>query len=293
MPRSKPTVSVLMPFYDNGGKENRRLYSEALGAILAQSFRDFEIVMVASGEKGFARRMAKRDRRIRLYEFDQKPIAGKSIPLKEKLRGIITARNMCLGKARGEFVAYADYDDISLPGRLGTQVRFLRGHPEVGVLGSAMLMIDSEGREIGTRSVPRTDGEIRGHMLQFNPMPQPTVMARASVIARAGGYRIGEIPEDYDLWVRAAKITRLHSLATPLVKYRVHQGGGASNYVVELYFGSLRVKWRAMRLLSLPVRAKDVAVNLLQLFSLFFPNSIRRVALERLRSRFVIGDGSA
>ena len=292
MPRPSPKVSVLMPFYDNGSEENRKLYSQALGGILKQTFRGFEIVMVVSGEKEFARKMARKDRRIRIYEFEQKPILGKSIPLKEKLHGIITARNMCLEKARGEYVAYADYDDISLPGRLAAQLRFMEGHPDVGVLGSAMIMIDSDGKEIGTRVVPQSDEEIRKHVLQFNPMPQPTVMARAAVIAKAGGYRAGEIPEDYDLWVRAAKISKLHSLREPLVKYRVHQGGGASNYVIELYFGSLRVKWRAMRLLKLPIRPKDVAVNLLQLLSLFFPNSIRRVVFERLRSRFVIGDGS-
>ncbi len=289
MPGKKPKVSVLMPFYDNGGEANRSLYSQALEGILSQSFRDFEIVMVVSGEKKFARKLAGKDRRIRLYEFDQKPILGKSIPLQEKLYGIITARNMCLEHALGKFVAYADYDDISLPSRLATQVKFLDSHPRVGVVGSAMIMIDSAGKELGIRAVPQTDGDIRRHILQFNPVPQPTVMARSSVIAKAGGYRIGEIPEDYDLWVRAAKVSKLYNLKEPLVKYRVHPGGGASNYILELYFGSLRVKWRAMRLLGIMPSPKDVAVNLLQLVSLFFPNSIRRVLFEKIRSRVVIG----
>lgn len=289
MPGKKPKVSVLMPFYDNGGAENRRLYSQALGGILSQSFRDFEIVMAVSGEKKFARKLAKKDGRIRLFEFDQKPILGKSIPLQEKLYGIITARNMCLKHARGEYVAYADYDDISLPSRLEKQAQFLGSHPQVGVVGSAMVMIDSSGKELGIRAVPTTDGDIRRHILQFNPVPQPTVMARASVIGAAGGYRMGEIPEDYDLWVRVAKISRLHNLKEPLVKYRVHPGGGASNYILELYFGSLRVKWRAMRLLGIVPGPRDAAVNLLQLVSLFFPNSIRRVLFEKIRSRVVIG----
>lgn len=289
MRSSKPRVSVLMPFYDNGSWENRRLYSQAVGSMLAQSFRDFEIVMVVSGEKKFARGLAKKDGRIMLYEFDQKPILGKSIPLGEKLFGIITARNMCLKHARGEFAAYADYDDISLPSRLAAQVKFLDSHPQVGVVGSSMVMIDSAGKELGIRAVPQTDNDIRRRILQFNPVPQPTVMARLKIIEKAGGYRIGEIPEDYDLWVRAAKICNLHNLKEPLVKYRVHPGGGASNYILELYFGSLRVKWRAMRLLGLKPSLKDLVVNLLQLFSLFFPNSIRRVLFEKARSRFVIG----
>ena len=278
-----------MPFYDNGTDENRRNFSIALESILRQEFRDFEVVVVVSGEKKFAREIARKSAKIRLFEFDQKVVSTRRLPLSEKLFGIITARNISLEKARGKYVAYADFDDVSEPGRLGKQVRFLKEHPEIGAVGTAMTMIDGQGNIIGVRSAPETDSGIRKKLLQFNPMPQPSLMAQASLVRKAGGYRKDGIPEDYDLWVRMAKLTKFHNLQEPLVRYRVHPGGGASNYKFELFFGALRVKRRAMRLLGLHVGPADVAVNLLQFASLFFPTTMRRVAFEKIRSKLVIG----
>ncbi len=286
----KPQVSVLMPFYDNGSAENRKNFSEALSSILAQTFKDYEIVLVASGEKEFAKKQSARSRKIRLFFFEQKAIPGKRLPLQEKVHGIITARNLCLSHARGEFLAFADYDDISLPTRLESQVQFLQTHLEIGAVGSSMILIDAKGKEIGRRAAFETDEKIRGHMLQFNPVPQPTLMARASLVRKAGGYRHGEIPEDFDLWVRMAKITTFHNLQVPLVKYRIHGGGGASNYKLALYWGSLRVKARAARTLGLKVGLEDLAVNFFQFISLFFPNFLRRIVFERIRSSVVVGN---
>ena len=189
MGSKKPTVSVLMPFYDNGTTENRRLFSEALKGMLSQNFRGFEVVMAVSGEKDFARGLAAEDSRIKIYEFDQKISSKKSLPLKEKVYGIITARNLCLKKAKGIFVAYADYDDISFPGRLKKQVGFLKNHPDIGVLGSSMILEDEKGREVGRRAAPVTDAEVRRHLLQFNPVPQPTVMATNQPDERASHSR--------------------------------------------------------------------------------------------------------
>ncbi len=284
-----PKVSVLMPFYDNGSGENRKYFSEALSSVLGQSFKDFEIVLVASGAKDFAKKQSARSKKIRLFFFDQKITQGRTLPLPEKLHGIITARNMCLSRARGELVAFADFDDISLPGRLETQVRFLRLHPLVGAVGSSMILIDSHGREIGRRVSLETDAQIRAHFLQFNPFPQPTAMARLQLLRMAGGYRQGEIPEDYDLWVRMARLCKFHNLQPTLIKYRVHPGGGASGYKLELYLGALRVKWRAAKSLGLGITPKDVAVNFFHLLSVFVPNSLRRTVLEEMRSRLVIG----
>lgn len=289
MKKSNPLVSVLMPFYDNGTDDNRAKFSLAVESILGQDFVDFEIVIVASGEKEFARRLSKKSKKIRLYEFEQTVIPKRSIPLKEKLHGIITARNICLEKARGKYIAYADFDDLSMRSRLEKQTRFLNTHPKVGAVGSSMIMIDGEGKPLGIRSAPETDDKIRARFLQFNPMPQPSIMARKELVLRVGGYKTGEIPEDYDLWVRMAKITRFHNLQEPLVSYRIHPGGGASNYKFELFFGSLRVKFRAMRNLGLRPGVGDLFINLYQFASLFFPNSIRMIVLERVRSKIIIG----
>jgi len=284
-----PSVSVLMPFYDDGSKRTHGLFSDALSSVLSQDFSDFEVIIAASGQRGFVQKQEQRSRKIRVVFFEQKAVEPSKQRLSERLEGIVKARNLCLNSARGKYVAYADYDDISLPNRLSVQFRYLEGHRETGAVGSTMILIDGNGREVGKRGAFEDDGQIRRHLLQFNSMPQPTVMARLPLLKKAGGYLTGEFAEDYDLWVRMAKVTKFHNLQFPLVKYRVHSGGGATRFKFDLYFSSLRVKMRASRLLGIRPGAKDVIVNILQFISLFFPESLRRTVLERMRGKLVIG----
>lgn len=283
-----PAVSVLMPFYDDGSKRTRSLFSQALSAIIAQTFQDFEIVVVASGEKEFAKKQAARSRKISLFFFDQEKMDYGKIPLREKVRGIVTARNLCLKHARGKLVAFADYDDISLPNRLQVEYGFLAGHPEIGAVGSQMVLIDGNGKEAGVRGAFEDDAEIRRGFVQFNTVPQPTLMARLAIVKKAGAFCLEGIPEDFDLWVRMAKLTKFHNLQLPLVKYRVHSGGGATIYKFPLYMGSLRVKMKAAKTLGLKIGLAGILVNVFQFISLFFPEGIRRTALESIRSKVVI-----
>lgn len=290
MAAKPPLVSVMLPFYDDGSTEVRSNFSEALSSILSQTFQDFEVILVVSGLREFAEKQSLRSKKIRLFFFDQEKRSYGKMPLKEKLRGIVTAWNLCIQKSRGKLVAFHAYDDISLPNRLKTQVRFLRTNPEIGAIGSSMIMIDGKGKEAGIRNVFEHDAQIRRHMTQFNPVPSPSLMTYASIVRKAGAFRTDEIPEDFDLWVRMAALTKFHNLQAPLVKYRVHPGGGSSIYKLPLWWGSLRVKRRAARLLGIPISHKDVAVNLLQFISLFFPESLRRTVLERIRSKVVVGN---
>ncbi len=288
MAAKPPLVSVLLPFYDDGSPELRSKFSEALSSILSQTFRDFEVVLVVSGRGDFARMQKKRSKKIRLFFFDQPHSNYRRIPLSEKVKGIVAAWNMCLKNARGKLLAFHAYDDISFPERLKTQVLFLKHHPEIGVLGSSMVMIDSSGKEIGLHNVFERDSDIRRRMVQFNPVPAPAVMAKASAVKKAGGFNSEQIPEDFDLWIRVARFTKFHNLRTPLVKYRVHEGGGVSIYRVPIFLNTMRLKFKAARLLHIPIGLPDIAVSLLQFISLFFPNNIRRVFFEHIRSKFVI-----
>lgn len=284
-----PAVSVMMPYYDDGQEPGRRLLAQSIAALEAQTLANFEVVLVASGDTSFAQRLAAEHPRIRFFSFEQKAIPGRQRPLRERVEGIIRARNMCLENARAPLVAFADFDDFSMPERLEAQKRFLDENPAVGAVGSSMLLIDEWGHEVGRRAAPETDERIRAHFLQFNPMPTPSVMARKDVLLSAGGFAPGVFAEDYDLWVRVAALSQLRNLRQALVHYRVHPGGGASRYRFQLYWAALGVKWNAMGRLGRWPGPKDVVVNMLQFASLFFPDGLRRTLLERMRGRFVIG----
>ena len=290
MAAKKPLVSVLMPFYDDGRERTRAYMSEAISSALGQKFKDAEIVLVVSGAKDFARKQARRSGRIRVFYSGRK--GGYDSGLAAKVRGLARARNLGVEKSRGEFIAFFDADDVSEPSRLGKQLEYMGGHPEVGVVGSAMTLIDARGVQIGERRSFENDKDIRRNLIQFNTIPQPTVMVRRKLVLAAGGYSESEIAEDYDLWVRLAKLSQFHNVQQRLVRYRVHPLGGATRVRLALYSGSLKVKLRAMRAMGILPGPKDIAVNLLQFASLFFPDDVRRTLLEKIRGKVLIGSRS-
>src|SRR6476661_6105481 len=129
--RMTPPVSVLMPVYNAG-----RYVAEAVESILGQTYADFEFLIVDDGSTDRSRaileRYAARDPRIRLVSRPN--------------TGYAAALNELLGLARGELVARMDADDVALPERLLRQVNYLRAHPEVVCVGTAVHLIDGGGR---------------------------------------------------------------------------------------------------------------------------------------------------
>jgi len=283
MSRNAPLISVLMPFYDDGMDDTRGYFSTAINSLLAQTLRDFEIVIAVSGKTDFAKKIAKRSGKIRLFAFQQKAIP-QSRPASERIRGVVAARNLCLRHAGGKYIAFADADDFSLPNRLKIQLRFLEAHPDVGLVGTTLDIIDADGKHIGYLGAFESDSAIRNNMLHFPCVFQPTVMTYLALVKKAGGYRAGELSEDYDLWVRMAPFVKFHNLQRPLIKYRMHRGGGPSRYKLEHFLSSMRIKFRAMKTLGLKPSLNDLAVNLLQFLSIFYPRSLGLGFFLKLRS---------
>ena len=116
-----PAVSVILSVY-NGEK----YLAEAIDSILAQTFSDFELIIVDDGSSdstaSIARAYAQRDSRIRFMQLARN-------------MGLADARNHGIAAARGEFATMMDADDISLPQRLEKQVGFLRANPAIGGRG--------------------------------------------------------------------------------------------------------------------------------------------------------------
>src|SRR4051812_18975953 len=144
---------------------------EAVEGILAQTFGDFEFVVIddgsTDGSTQVLRAYAAADPRIVLVS---RPNTGYAIALNE-----------ALALATGEFVARMDADDVSLPQRLARQVEYLRAHPECVAVGTGVRFIAAGGTPIarGFRR-PRTHEEIDAFHLQrmSSALPHPTVMMR-------------------------------------------------------------------------------------------------------------------
>lgn len=214
----KPTVSVLMPFYDSGDANVRKGCEQAIRSIARQSYKDFEIVLVVSGRRDFAKNLAKRGGKLRVFF-----LGGEKHGLGRRVAELSRARNFGIGKSRGKYIAMADSDDISLPGRLKRQVDVLEKNPHVGVLGSSMEVVDGGCRHIANRPSITEGKALMRAFLRFNPIYQPTVIARKAILGAVGGYR-NTLGEDYDLWARLLGKTAFMNLGESLVKYRIHRG---------------------------------------------------------------------
>ena len=202
-----PAVTVLMPVH-NG----ERFLKEAIGSILAQSFRDFELLIIDDGSTDRSRQIAESfgDRRIVLVTNAEN-------------RGTVHVLNQGIALAKGRYIARMDADDISLPERLERQVRFMDEHPEVGVSGTGMRLIKN-GRLRNTRTHATSDEELKIQLL-FSPcFFHPTVIIRAE-LAQAHPYPDNLVyTQDYNYWTHLAPLTRFANLSEILLYFREHEG---------------------------------------------------------------------
>lgn len=209
---SRPRVSVLMPVY-NGEK----YVAEAIDSILAQTFEDFEFLIINDGSTDGTReileRYAAQDGRIRVLHREN--------------RGITPTLNELLELARGDLAARMDSDDIAFPDRFAQQVRHFDENPDCVLVGGAVVIIDPKGRELHSRTAPLLHHEIVDGFLgrKGHPLCHPATMFRRGRAIESGGYREGYIhAEDLDFFLRLAEVGKLANLAAPLLKYREHGG---------------------------------------------------------------------
>lgn len=208
--QARPKVTVFIPVH------NREHYIRvAVNSILAQTFEDFELVVVDDGST---------DRTAEV-------LAGYSDPRLQVLRnpanlGIPASRNRGLEAARGEYIALLDSDDHAYPDRLARQVKYLDANPEITQVGSWCSFMDSEGRMLDkVRRQPLRPDDIHAHLLFHCPVINRTVMARTAALQEVGYDTDFPRCQDYDMHSRL--VIAGHSLANLpdiLVCGREHPG---------------------------------------------------------------------
>jgi len=206
-------ISVIMP-----ARNAAASLPAALDSLAAQTLPDFEVLVVNDGsDDGGATRAviaawASRDARFRLVD--------------QPHGGIVAALTAGLNAARGTFVARLDADDVCHPCRLELQARHLDNHPEIGLVS---CRADFGGDPDAARGYLAhlewanslvAPEAIRLGAFRESPLPHPTVLFRRDTINRFGGYRQGDFPEDYELWLRWLEAgVVMDKLPAPLVTW--------------------------------------------------------------------------
>jgi Glycosyl transferase family 2 len=206
---ASPRVTVVMPVY-NG----ERHLAEAMDSILAQSYRDFELVVVNDGSTdATAEIIASRDDG-RIVVIDNRENLGLSKSL-----------NIAFRRARSSLLARLDADDIAEPQRLARQVAEMERQPGLGMVASWFDEIDDEGRRLAAGRPPSDAIGIRWRLLFGNPIPPSTVMLRRDALADSAPHDESlSYAMDYELWCRLARANPVAVVEEVLVRYRKGSG---------------------------------------------------------------------
>lgn len=223
-----PTVSVVLPVYNRAD-----LLPHAIDFILAQSFGDFELIVVDDGSdedtKRVIRTYVKKDRRIRVIT-------------NPKNCGIACSRNRGNEAARGKYIAVMDSDDMAMPYRLQQEVAFLNDHPEIDVVGGGSTSLKKRDGSVGYEHLEQKyepykvyieNDSMLVNMMFYNPISNSSSCYRRAFIERHR-IRYDEslmAASDYDFWKQIAIAGGKFSfLGNTLVAIRQHGTNGAAYY---------------------------------------------------------------
>lgn len=229
-----PEVSVVIPTYNSA-----HFLSDAIQSVLAQSYEDFEIVVVDDGSHDDTRRVVESfGERVRY--------------LHQANAGVAAARNRGIVESSGRYVAFLDADDTWMPSKLQRQWEALQADPNRRLCYAAFVVVDEQLVPIEVRFSPRQGSALEDLLLRGNVVGSMTVMCERALIDEVGGFdlRLSQCA-DWDLWIRIAARTEFIYLDEPLATYRQH-GQNMSRQVRVLENDSLRLLEKGFGLPGIP-----------------------------------------
>jgi len=222
-----PAITVAISVY-NG----ERFLAPAIESVLAQTFGDFELLILDDGSRdatqAIIQRYAALDSRIR--------------PILRENRGLVASLNQLIEEARAPIIARMDADDICMPERFARQIAFLAGHPDHGVVGCWSEDIDEFGNSYSVVAPEHPDTH-EGFLAAIESgaplLCHPAVMYRRDLVRSVGGYHAAfRHCEDLDLWLRLASVTKLCSIPERLIRYRHYDEQVSSRHATEQQIGA-------------------------------------------------------
>ena len=219
-----PAVSVIIPTYNRCD-----LVREAIASVVAQTYRDFEVIVVDDGSDD--------DTAEVVQEF-----AGVWYVYQPN-RGVAAARNHGVALSTGKLLAFLDSDDLWRPRKLETQVAFWTAHPQACICQTEEVWLRHGVRVNPHNKHRKPAGDIFARSLARCLVSPSAVMLRRELFERVGGFD-ENLPacEDYDLWLRIAATVPVHLIETPLVVKR----GGHADQLSHRFWGMDRFRVAAL-----------------------------------------------
>ncbi|HEV2402549.1 MAG TPA: glycosyltransferase family A protein [Candidatus Sulfotelmatobacter sp.] len=238
-----PRVSIIIPSYNTA-----KLISACLDSVFAQSYTDFEAMVVNDGSPDTVE-----------LEKALQPYLPRIVYLKQENKRAAGARNNAIRHARGEFLAFLDSDDIWRPEHLALQMKLFADNPSLDFVYSNARCVGVPGHEwdFMDRCPSHGQPDFEGLVTERCQIPVSTVVLRRQKAIEVGGFD-ETLPrcDDYDMWVRCAyagaKIAYNRTVQAHLLMGRPGSLSLSRSRMMEAYFNILE-KYRS----TLPLNDSD------------------------------------
>ena len=205
---NNPFVSIIMSVFND-----ERYLPDSIESILSQTYKNFEFIIVNDGSS---------DSSLKILEH-YAALDDRIVLLDQKNHGLTKSLNRALGICKGDYIARMDSDDISDSLRIEKQIDFLMKNQEYALVGTNVVKIDKNGKQLYINSTKYRDNSIRKTLKYRNCFAHGSVMINSKIIS--GKIRYDEdfkYAQDYKLWTSIAKSHKVANLKEPLYKLRIH-----------------------------------------------------------------------
>lgn len=209
-----PLVSIIMPAY------NAQDYiKQSIQSVVKQTYNNWELLIINDGSTDNTVSIVESFKDTRIVLFSQEN------------SGVSRARNYGISKAKGDYIAFLDSDDLWKNNKLNVQVSYMKKHPDIVLSYTDYDSFKLQNEIIKNKQLyPFQIENQHDRLLVFNYIATLTVMLKKEIFQKVDGFDISLFgPEDWDLWIRIAKIGKIAFINQKLALYREHESGISKN----------------------------------------------------------------
>lgn len=228
-------ITAIIPTYNYG-----RFIGATLESVLAQTLRPAEVIVVDDGSMDDTEAVVRAFIDAAANDADGVRIEY----IKQANAGVCAARNRGVAASAGEYIAFADADDIWHPTKLEKQIAKFGEDEKIGLVHCGMREFDSDTGETIAVNIDGMEGDVADELLLWERSviigPGGTILLTRKAFDEAGGFDTEmKVGEDWDFCYRVARKYRVGFVREALVDYRSH-ASAAHRDVAEMERGMAR-----------------------------------------------------
>lgn len=252
---NRPLVSIIMPAYNSG-----KIIKESIQSVINQTYSNWELLIINDGSTD--------DTLSKISDFSTD---GRLHVISQLNSGVSASRNKGIEQAKGEYLAFLDSDDIWSANKLMLQIEYMLLNPDIGLVYTGNFIFNSviSDGSINSYKEPFKIEDDYHRLIISDFIVTSTVVVRIMEINKLYFDTDLTGTEDWDLWIRISKFTKIGYIKEPLVYYREHSEGISKNYIKQYHNDYLVRQKHAFNNPEIPMDIRRMSMWMLKKKSIF------------------------